>query len=203
MSETLYALVATHGLWIVAASAFLSCLAVPIPTSIVMLTAGAFAGSGDLDLHHVLVTGWLAAVAGDHAGFQIGRAGGPALIARLSRRPGRARLIARARGVVHAHGRAGVFFSTWLFAPLGPWVNLIAGAAGLPRRRFSLPDAAGEAIWVGAYVGLGALFGARLEALTALVADWSGLVTALGVALGLAALLAVRLARRRRRDPAP
>lgn len=202
MTDTLYALVATHGLWIVAASAFLSCLAVPIPTSLVMLTAGAFAGAGDFEVWQVLATGWAAAVAGDHAGFQIGRAGGPALIARLSRRPGRARLIARAQAVVHAHGGKGVFFSTWLFAPLGPWVNLIAGAARLPRRRFSIPDAAGEAIWVGAYVGLGVAFGARLDALTGLVTDWSGMVMTLGIAVALSALLVARIARHRHNRPA-
>jgi membrane protein DedA with SNARE-associated domain len=197
MTETLYALVSTYGLWVVGASAFLSCLAVPIPTSIVMLTAGAFAGAGDFETWQVFAVGWIAAVLGDHAGFQIGRAGGPVLVAKLSRRPARARLVARAQKLVQTHGATGVFLSTWLFAPLGPWVNLIAGAGGLPRRRFSVPDAAGEAIWVGAYTGLGVAFGARLEALTALVADWSGMVMALGVAIGLAILLWKGLARRR------
>lgn len=198
MTETLFALVSTYGLWVVAASAFLSCLALPIPTSAVMLGAGAFAASGDFVLWQVLAAAWVAAVLGDQTGFQIGRIGGPPLLDRLSRKPGRARLIARARGTVRDYGRMGVFFSTWLFAPLGPWVNLIAGAARLPRGQFTLWDALGEAIWVAVYVGLGYAFATRLDTLTEIVSEWSGLVVSLGIGLGVAAFLLHRVRRRRR-----
>ncbi|MCL1628269.1 VTT domain-containing protein [Roseibaca sp. V10] len=196
MTETLFALVSSYGLWVVAASAFLSCLALPIPTSAVMLGAGAFAASGDFVLWHVLAIAWGAAVLGDQTGFQIGRWGGPLLLERLSRSSSRARLIARARATVRQHGSIGVFLSTWLLAPLGPWVNLIAGAARLPRGRFTFWDALGEAIWVVIYVGLGYAFAARLDALTKIVAEWSGLVFALGLGLGTAAVLVQRIRRR-------
>jgi membrane protein DedA with SNARE-associated domain len=198
MTDTLFALVTTYGLWAIAASAFLSCLALPIPTSAVMLGAGAFAASGDFVLWQVLAVAWGAAVLGDQTGFQIGRWGGPALLERLSRNPSRARVIARARGMMRRNGGLGVFLSTWLFAPLGPWVNLIAGAAGLPRGRFTLWDSLGEAIWVAAYVGLGYLFATRLEVLSAVLAEWSALVLFLGVVAGLAALLLVRVRNRAR-----
>ncbi len=206
MTETLFSLVSTHGLWIVAASAYLSCLAVPIPTAIVMLTAGAFAAAGDFALWQVLAIAWTAAVLGDQTGFQIGRVGGAALVARLARDPRRAPLVHKAQQTVRTHGSTGVFFSTWLFAPLGPWVNLIAGAAGLTRWRFTLPDALGEAIWVGAYTGLGYAYGPRLESLALIVTDWSGLVMSLGLVVGLVILLGYRLTHRhprRGRHPQP
>ncbi|MCC1480047.1 DedA family protein [Roseibaca sp. Y0-43] len=199
MTDLLFSLVSTYGLWVVGASAFLSCLALPIPTSAVMLGAGAFAASGDFVLWQVLATAWGAAVLGDQTGYQLGRWGGPPLLERLSSHPARARLIARGRASVRSHGSMGVFLSTWLFAPLGPWVNLIAGAAHLPRARFTLWDALGEAIWVAAYVGLGYAFAARLESVSALLADWSGLVLALGVGLALAFLLLARVRHRRHR----
>lgn len=62
MTETIYSLVTSYGIWVVAASAFLSCLLVPIPTALVMLAAGAFAAAGDLVLWQVWLAGWLAAL---------------------------------------------------------------------------------------------------------------------------------------------
>lgn len=197
MSEALYALVSIYGLWVVAGSAFLSCLAIPIPTAVVMLAAGAFAAAGDLVFWQVLGSAWLAAVAGDQAGFHLGRWGGPPLIAAIARRSGRGALIDRAQETVRRWGGLGVFLSTWLFAPLGPWVNLIAGAARLERWRFTLWDVAGETIWVSAYVTLGYAFGTRLDELTALVTDWSGLFASVGAALVLAVLIALKLRQRR------
>ena len=40
MTDWLLALVPTYGLWLLAAATFLSCLAIPIPVSILMLAAG-------------------------------------------------------------------------------------------------------------------------------------------------------------------
>ena len=48
MIEVLLALVPVGGPWIVGTATFLSCLALPVPSSLIMLTAGAFVASGDL-----------------------------------------------------------------------------------------------------------------------------------------------------------
>lgn len=195
MTDTLFALVSVYGLWIVAGSAYLSCLAIPIPTAVVMLAAGGFAAAGDLVLWQVLGAAWLAAVLGDQTGFHIGRWGGPVLIDGIARRTGRHKLIGQARETVQRWGGIGVFFSTWLFAPLGPWVNLIAGAARLPRWRFTVWDVAGETIWVTAYVTLGYGFGSRLEELTDIVTDWSALIACAAITMTLAVLMAMKLRR--------
>lgn len=195
MTDLFLTLTATYGVWIVVASAYVSCLAVPVPTALVMLAAGAFAASGDLDFTILLGAAWLAAVLGDQTGYWIGRLAGGPVLGWLSKRPARAKLIARARQAVARHGGIGVFFTTWLFAPLGPWVNLTAGAAGLGIVRFTLWDAAGEAIWVTAYLSLGHAFGDRLDDLSSLLGSVSGFLVAglLSVVLGL--LLAARLRR--------
>lgn len=197
LTETLFGFVSGYGIPVIALSAFLSCLAVPIPTSAVMLAGGAFAASGDLALVDVVLAAYVAAVLGDQTGFQIGRWGGSVAVARLEGNARRAALIARAREWVGRWGGIGVFLSTWLFAPLGPWVNLIAGAAGMPRARFLAWDAAGEAIWVSAYVALGYVFASRLTELAEVVADWVGLIASAGVSLLLGGLL-LRAALRRR-----
>ena len=67
MTDWLLGLVPQYGLWLLAATTFFSCLALPFPASILMLTAGGFAAAGDL----VLWQAFLAAAAGGVAGLQI------------------------------------------------------------------------------------------------------------------------------------
>ncbi|WP_281856775.1 DedA family protein [Litoreibacter halocynthiae] len=196
MTEFFFELVARWGLVIVALSAYFSCLAVPVPTSAVMLAGGAFAAAGDLVLWQVISVAYVSALAGDQTGFQLGRWGGSWLTKRLEAKPRRAALYARAQDAVGKWGGVAVFFSTWAVAPLGPWVNFAAGAAGYGRLSFTILDALGEAIWVSAYVALGYAFGSNLEALATLAADWGGLLTAVVVA-AVAAIALVRLGRKR------
>ena len=202
MTEARFSYVSVYGLPVVAIAAFFSCLAVPIPTFAIMLSGGAFAASGDLVLLQVLITAYIAALLGDQSGYQIGRWGGPAVIAAIERGPSRAAAIAKAKAFVDRWGGLGVFFSTWLFAPLGPWVNLMAGASGMARHRFFAWDAAGEAIWVTAYVLLGYVFGSRLPELTELVGDWAGLVSFAGITMFLGVLLGRAAIRHMRRSGA-
>lgn len=189
MTETFLALVASWGVSAVAVSAFLSCLLVPIPTALVMLAGGAFAASGDLPLAGVLGAAWLGAVLGDQAGFRIGRHVGPGLERLAARRPGPEASYARARQVVAEHGGYAVFFSTWALAPLGPYVNFAAGAGGLGALRFTLWDAAGEAIWVGFYVLMGHAFADEFVWLAGVLSDAAGFVAAGAAAVGLGIVL--------------
>ncbi len=181
MTEALLALVANWGGYAVALSAFLSCLLIPIPTALVMLAGGAFAASGDLSLSSVLAAGWIGAVLGDQTGYRIGQGFGPALERLASRRRKSEAAYGKARRWVSERGEYAVFFSTWALAPLGPYVNFAAGAGGLGAMRFTLWDAAGEAIWVGFYVVLGYAFSSEITQLASLLSNASGfVVTAFG-----------------------
>jgi len=196
MMDSVLSLVSIYGVLIVAISAYLSCLLVPIPTSLVMLSAGAFVAAGDLTAASVWIAAWGAAVLGDQTGYWIGRTGGAPLLSRLARRPARAKFLEKAEGYVDRHGGIGVFLSTWLFAPLGPYVNFVAGSVGMKWLRFSLWDIAGEAIWVSGYLGLGYLFGDRIEALSSLLSSASGFLVAGLFTIGLGVLLWRRLSSR-------
>lgn len=182
MSETIFTLVTDWGPWVIFASAFLSCLALPIPTSLMMLTGGAFVSAGDLSMVNVALAAWGGAVLGDQAGYFIGRRGGALLVARLARAPSRAAVLAKAQALIDKRGGLGVFLSTWLFAPLGPWVNFIAGATGLGWLRFTLADVTGEVVWIVLYVGLGYIFAANIAMVAEVMGDVVGLVMALAVA---------------------
>lgn len=185
MTETIFGLITQYGVYVIFASAFLSCLALPIPSSLMMLTGGAFVASGDLTFWTVGSAAYLGAILGDQTGYFIGRVGGRALIARLARSPARAIVIKRARRLVDKRGGFGVFFSTWALAPLGPWVNFMAGATGLSWRRFSVADVMGETVWVTVYVGLGYVFMDQVSTVAEIMGDVVGLLVALAVAIAM------------------
>ena len=194
LTETLLALVPVHGAWLVGVITFASCLALPVPSSLAMLAGGAFAAVGDLSLPAVAGAALTGAVLGDQAGWWLGRSGS-AVLARATATPARARLLAEARLRLARNAFVTVYLTRWLFSPLGPWVNLAAGATGLGWARFSIGSVTGELTWVVLYVGLGWAFAAQVDRLGSLMGNLAGLVAAAGVA----ALLLHVLWRRRQR----
>ncbi len=178
MTDTLLALVPDYGMALLFAATYFSCLALPIPASLLMLAGGAFAATGDLSLIGVGFAAFAGAVVGDQTGFLIGRWGGTPIVARLSRKPAQARLLHSARAGLDARGDATVFLTRWLFSPLGPAVNLAAGAMGSSWVRFTIAGVGGEAIWVGVYTGPGYLFADSLADVTQAVTSIAGLLAA-------------------------
>ncbi|WP_347313327.1 DedA family protein [Defluviimonas sp. SAOS-178_SWC] len=185
MTDWLLSLVPQYGLWLLAATTFLSCLALPVPSSMMMLAAGGFAASGDLGLVSTIAAALFGAVIGDQAGFAAGRAGGPGLLSRLGRKPSRAKALDRARAILDRRGDVAIFLTRWLFSPVGPWANFAAGAGGLRWLRFTLWSIAGEAVWVALYIGMGHAFAGNLEAAGDLLSSGLGLVGGLAAMLGL------------------
>ena len=198
MTDTLFALVAVWGVPVVFLATFLSCLALPVPSSFVMLAGGAFAASGDLPLEWVVAAALAGALLGDQVGYWAGRRLGPRLLARLEGSGRASAVMGRARGMLERWGGPGVFVTRWLFSPVGPWVNPLAGAGGMGWWRFSGWGAAGEAVWVGLYVGLGMAFGAQIGLLAELSGNLIGALTGAAVT----ALLGWQMLRRLRRPAA-
>ncbi len=189
MTDWLLSLVPQFGLWLLAATTFLSCLALPFPASILMLTAGGFAAAGDLVLWQAFLAATLGGVAGDQLGYWVGRGFGSSFLARLRTDPARDRQIAGADALMDRRGVLAVFFSRWLVSPLGPWVNLVAGSTGTGWLRFTLPGLAGEVVWAGLYVGFGYAFAGNVEAASEMLGSVLGLVAAGAAVLVLGAWL--------------
>lgn len=187
--------------WVLGIVTFLSCLMLPVPASLAMLTAGGLAAAGQLPVGAVAAAALAGAVLGDQAGYWAGRRLGAPLLARLSCRPGRAALILRAEAWLLTHGAGAVFFSRWLLSPLGPWVNLATGAGGFGWRRFTLWAVTGEAIWVALYVGLGHLAADNLPRARAALGQTFLAVGLLAGAGLLVAMVLVLWRRRRARIP--
>ena len=87
MTETILALVPVYGLALIALATFLSCLALPIPSSLIMLSAGGFGAAGDLVLWKAGAAALAGAVAGDQIGYRIGQLGQRAVLGRGVRGP--------------------------------------------------------------------------------------------------------------------
>lgn len=182
---------------------FLSCLAVPIPASLAMMAGGAFASAGDLDLLSVAFGALLGAIVGDQTGYFLGRHGGELLARQQSwvkahqphaphrnkhRKPhrhgmARDRLITRAQGLLAQHGAIGIFLSRWLLSPLGPWMNITAGALAYSWHGFTFWSALGEMVWVALYVGLGMVFVESFPIVAELLGDASLALFAFALAL--------------------
>lgn len=201
-AQTALALVPVWGGWLIMTVTFLSCLAFPLPASLVMLAGGAFTASGDLSLAVVAGAALVGAVAGDQTGYGLARAGGGPLWDRIAARPGAGALMTRAVSDLAKRDLIAVFLSRWLFSALGPYVNLAAGMTRLDWLRFTAAGVAGEAVWVTVYVGLGRAFAAQIDEIGAAMANVAGGLGAAAVALVLGRML-WRAAREDRAEDGP
>lgn len=185
MSDIVLALVADYGATIVFCVTFLSCLALPVPSSLLMLASGGFAATGDLSLAGVALAAFCGAVLGDNTGYWIARGLGVRADTWLNATPKRADLRQKCADFLDKRGGGSVFFSCWLVAPLGPYMNYVCGLTKFSWVRFALWGIAGEIVWVSIYVGLGYLFADNITALASLTGNISGFITVLAVVIGL------------------
>lgn len=185
MTDWLLGLVPQYGLWLLAATTFFSCLALPFPASILMLTAGGFAAAGDLVLWQAFGAAAAGGIAGDQLGYWTGRRFGAAFLSRLRKDPARDKLLARADALMDRRGVMAVFLSRWLVSPLGPYVNLIAGSTAYGWARFTTAGIAGETVWAGLYVGTGYGFAGNVEAASDALGSALGMIGGAGAVIAL------------------
>ncbi|MBK4215546.1 DedA family protein [Paracoccus caeni] len=180
MSHDLLALLPQWGPWLLAVSAFLSCMMVPVPTSALLLTAGALSGTGHLHLPWLILAAVAGASLGDLTAFSVARRLGPWLNRAGTKR---AVLMARAHDFIRKRGLMAVFLSRWLITPLGPAINYVSGAAGMALPRFALASVSGEVLWAVIHLTLGHLVARNFRH------DEAAAMKALAVGLVLAAIL--------------
>ncbi|QLL08146.1 DedA family protein [Mycobacterium vicinigordonae] len=138
---------------------------IPLPGQIVLITAGVYAGAGNLHLGLVLLAGLVAAVGGDNAGYAIGRYGGRELVLRFGRYVFLTRdRLAKTERFFERRGR--------LVVPLGRFVDglrqasgIAAGLARMGWRRYLTYNALGSAVWVAVWVFVGYLAGDHIATL--------------------------------------
>ncbi len=181
MTDTFLELVPVYGVWAIALTTFLSCLAVPVPSSLIMLAGGAFVASNDLTLWSVVAGAWGGAVLGDQTGYRFGAWGGGLLRRGLGHRSTTAKLLTQAQNLLDQRGFMAVFLSRWLFSPLGPYVNFLGGAGRMAWPHFTVGSFSGEAVWVAVYVSLGFAFSGQITAVADIAANFAGLLAGLAL----------------------
>ena len=135
---------------------------IPLPGQTVLLAAGIYAGTGQLNLAVILALGLLAAVGGDNIGYAIGHYGGRPLVLRFGRHVflTEKRLTAAER-----------FFATRgnIVVPIARFIDglrqangIVAGLVRMPWWRFLAYNVLGAAAWVGVWVPVGYLAGGHI-----------------------------------------
>lgn len=138
-----------------------------VPGEIAVLLGGVLASQGRVSLPVVLATVAVAAIAGDSAGYEIGRRWGPRLQQwRIMRR--HAGAIRQAEQYLRRRGGLMVFVGRWTTV-LRAIVPGVAGMTRMPYRRFLLFNVIGGVAWAVVFTLAGYVAGesyARVEAAT-------------------------------------
>jgi len=188
--STLTNVIATYGAWIVGGTVAVESMGIPVPGETMLVTAAVYAGTtGELSIAHVVLAAIVGAIAGDNAGFWIGRTVGFRWVVRhRSRLRLTTRRLKLGQYLFLRHGGKVVFFGRFV-AVLRALAALLAGINCMTWGRFLLFNALGGIVWASAY-GLGAYaFGERLvRALSR--------VGVLGIAAAAAVVVALLVARR-------
>nr|WP_321981750.1 DedA family protein [uncultured Cohaesibacter sp.] len=186
MTETILALIPSYGLWVIFLTLLLCSMAIPVPGSMLMIAAGSFASTGDIDLYLAMGVAYAGYVVGDQTAYRVAYIAGPHLLGRFRKSKKAGAMIGRAERLLEKRGVLAVFLSHTVISPVGPWVSYLCGAAQMKWLHFSVASLIGAACWVAAYGLLGYYFADRLAELAQLANDGIGFIAALAVAGGAA-----------------
>ncbi|MFN9630405.1 MAG: DedA family protein [Cyanobacteriota bacterium] len=132
---------------------------VPLPGETVTLLGGYAAGSGQLNVWGVMAAAASGAILGDNVGYWVGRRAGWGLILRVGRLLRQSpEQLERLREQFLRHANASVLLGRFV-AVLRVVAGPMAGAVGMPYRRFVLCNGAGAVLWAGSMVSLAWLGG--------------------------------------------
>lgn len=148
---------------------YVAAVGIPIPITLLLLAAGAFAALGDFNLALLFFISYSALICGDNTGYWIGRIWGSKALNWIERSKRWNRLIppqriVQSRQYFRRRGGWAIFLSRFLFSALGGIINLLSGSELYPYRYFLLFDSSGEALGAIIPLMLGYVFGASWEA---------------------------------------
>jgi membrane protein DedA with SNARE-associated domain len=162
MNETIQFLL-RHGYSVVFAFVLAEQMGLPIPAIPILLAMGALAGVGRLSFVPALSSAVLASVIADVFWYWLGKKRGYAvlkLLCRIALEPDSC--VRQTETVFSRFGFGALFFAK--FVPgLSTAAPPLAGLFRMSFMRFLLVDAAGAALWAGAFGGVGYIFRTQLE----------------------------------------
>lgn len=178
MIDTLLAFVPTYGLWLIFVCVALSCLAVPIPSSMLVMAAGGFSAAGDFAYWNLVLFSFSGFLLGDQLAYLLARRAGAPLITRFQAKPRFGKVIDKAQRLLEQYGAFAVILTRTIFGPIGPYVAYVSGALKTPWMRFAPASAIGAFLWCVGYSALGYVFTGQIEELAQLISSSVGIVVA-------------------------
>jgi membrane protein DedA with SNARE-associated domain len=178
--------VTSHGYLLVFVTVTLELLGIPFPAETILVTAGAAASAGNLNLGVVMLVAAVAAVLGATGGYWIGRLGGRPLLDRLVARGWpKQQQVLRVEQFFERHGGKSLVGARFIpfVRVFAPWM---AGAAHMPLRRFAVWNIAGGVTWVVLVSGAGYVFGKSVSAIGHTLGPWAVAVVVVAVVGALA-----------------
>ncbi|HWO02128.1 MAG TPA: VTT domain-containing protein [Blastocatellia bacterium] len=160
-----------HGYVVLFVWVFAEQLGVPLPSTPLLLAAGALAGSGQINLALALGISVAAALLGDLIWYEFGRRRGGrvlTLLCKISLEPDSC--VRKTETAFELRGARSLLIAK--FVPgLNTMAPPLAGVIGMRLSRFVVFDALGALFYIGTFVGLGFVFSNQLEQVAARVAS--------------------------------
>ncbi|MFD6400927.1 DedA family protein [Nocardia sp. NPDC060249] len=136
-----------------------------LPGDSMLITAGIVLAShanGEAQVWGLSVGTMLAAIAGNQVGYVVGARTGHRLVARKNGRYINTKNLAKVTDLLERHGFLAVLVARWI-----PWVRtlcpMVAGAAGMDHRRYTVASTLGAVIWAPVLLLIGYYAGEFLE----------------------------------------
>lgn len=175
MSEFLLTQVINLGAPLLGILVFIGGLGIPLPCTVLVIAAGAFARQGILPWYSTALISLVSVIIGDSISYSMGHYSREKILLRFSGTP---RWL-QAEKSYQKWGPLSIFFSRFLVTAIALPVNLLSGSTRFPFKRYLIYDVLGETVWIFGYGGLGYLFGSEWELVNELLSNFGGLILGL------------------------
>jgi len=178
MTDLIIGLIPDYGLLLLFGVVSLACLAIPLPSSMMVLTSGAFAASEDLTLWQVFAVSFVAFLIGDQVAYLIASRYGRRIITWMRTKPRLVPVLEKSEHMLHSKGHIAVLLSHTILSPTCPYISYLCGAGGMHWVKFTVMAVVGAAIWTLGYVSLGYIFAAQLGQVAEMLSNFFGVIFA-------------------------
>lgn len=175
MSDFLLTQVINYGTPLLGVIVFIGGLGVPLPCTLLVIAAGAFAKQGILDWQTAAFISIVCVILGDSLSYSFGFYSREKVLSRFSKTP----QWIQAEESFQKWGALSVFFSRFLVTAIALPVNLLSGTTRFAFQKFFMYDVLGEMVWIFGYGGLGYLFGSQWEVVNEFLSNFGGVILGL------------------------
>ncbi|MBL8091157.1 MAG: VTT domain-containing protein [Anaerolineales bacterium] len=170
MSDFLLTQIINYGAPLLGVIVFIGGLGIPLPCTLLVIAAGAFARQGILDWQIASAISIVSVIIGDSLSYSFGFYSREKVLSRFSATP----QWLQAEQSFQKWGALSIFFSRFLVTAIALPVNLLSGTTRFAFQKFLVYDILGEVVWIFGYGGLGYLFGSQWEVVNEFLSNFGG-----------------------------